>query len=294
MLKTGSELKSAREHAGLSAELIAQRTKFKSYRILALERGDFDNLPHGIYLDAIVRAYAHEVGIDPEPMVERVRVERGTRPGDLPIADEESAHFVPVKSHRREAVEPSRATVALSGLALVALLGWGTYLYEAGGAANRNIPAKVYAALTGRGRSLHVSRATRPEAPARLSTTVTLNDVTGTWRLATEVEFSSYARYEGLLLGYELQLTQDGDRVTGIGRKIFENSSGIYSRGQTPITISGIVDGDRLMLTFTERGTQRSSQGAFVLQREQDGTMRGRFTSNAANSNGRAEARRVG
>ena len=98
---------------------------------------------------------------------------------------------------------------------------------------------------------------------------------------------------KGLLLGYELRLDQDGNRITGVGRKITENGSGIYSRGQTPIAISGIVDGDRLMLTFVEGGAKRTSRGAFVLQQAQDGTLRGRFTSNAAGSSGTAEARRL-
>ncbi len=272
MPQTGSELRFAREQAGLSAEMIAQRTKFKLYRIVALEEGDFYNLPHGPHLDAIVRAYANEVGIDPEPMVERVRAERGTRPGDGPIQ-----RYEPVDFERRnvavqvaETVEPSRGTIVFSALALLALLGWGSYLYEASGAAKRDIPGKMYAALTGQSH-----------------TQVTASqDVTGSWRLATQVESSKYSHYEGLLLGYELRLDQNGERVTGVGRKIAEN-------GQTPIAISGVVDGDRLMLTFIEGGAQRTSRGAVVLQRQQDGTMRGRFTTNAAGSSGSAEARRV-
>jgi cytoskeletal protein RodZ len=322
MHTTGRELQYAREQRGLSAETIAQRTRFKLYRIVALEQGDFDNLPHGIYLDAIVRAYAHEVGIDPEPMVERVRAERGKRPGDLPIPFEEPVDFAPASPlmpSQPQTAEPSRTVIALSGLALFALLGWGAYLYEATDAAKRNIPGKIYAALTARvdrqaapmrfapdpvptstvpastvtaQNAVRVTNAPRP-APPRQETTVALEDVTGSWRLATQVESSSYARYEGMLLGYELDLQQEGDRVSGVGRKIIENGRGIYSRGQTPIAISGAVEGDQLMLSFVEGGAQRSSRGAFVLQRQEDGTLRGRFTSNAAKSAGSAEARRV-
>lgn len=319
MSNTGRELRDAREQAGLSAEMVAQRTKFKLYRIVALDNGDFANLPEGTYLDAIVRAYALEVGIDPEQMVERVRAERGKRPGDAPTAGHE-----PVDFERRDAPqiaetgEPSRATVALSALLLLALLGWGSYLYEASGAAKRDIPGKMYAALTGRAQAQvsPLSANPRPVPPEAIvlppqivpgngvvaatneperkrATAASHEDVTGSWRLATQVESSKYARYEDLLLGYELELEQDGDRVSGVGRKIVENGTGIYSRGQTPIAISGIADGDRLMLTFIEEGAQRSSRGAFVLRREQDGTLRGRLTTNAAGSAGSAEARRV-
>ena len=332
MQKTGSELRFSREWAGLTAEMVAQRTKFKLYRILALEEGDFDSLPHGPQLDAIVRAYATEVGIDPEPMVQRVRAERGIRPGDELMTAHDSVDFerrsvagdvplavssAPIAADAVKTVEPTRRTVVFSALALLALLGWGSYLYEASGAAKRDIPGKIYAVLTGQAHAQNapvtenrdpvepqaaplspqvvpgpgvVSAAMEPERELATSAS---HDVTGTWRLATQVESSKYSRYQGLLLGYELRLDQKADRVTGVGRKIAENGNGIYSRGQTPIAISGVIDGDRLMLTFVEGGAQRTSRGAFILQREQDGTLRGRFTSNAAGSSGSAEARRV-
>ncbi len=332
MQKTGSELRFSREWAGLTAEMVAQRTKFKLYRILALEEGDFDSLPHGPHLDAIVRAYATEVGIDPEPMVARVRAERGTRPGDELMTAHEPVDFerrsvaddvpvgvetAPIPADPVKTVEPTRRTIVFSALALLALLGWGSYLYEASGAAKRDIPGKMYAVLTGQAQTENApvsenSDPIEPQAaplppqvvpgpgivsatmePERERATVASHDVTGTWRLATQVESSQYSRYKGLLLGYEVRLDQSGDRVTGVGRKIAENGDGIYSRGQTPIAISGVVDGDRLMLTFVEGGARRTSRGAFVLQPEQDGTLRGRFTSNAAGSSGSAEARRV-
>jgi transcriptional regulator with XRE-family HTH domain len=84
-MTAGTELRQAREHAGLTVEEISERTKIQLCKIEALEHDDYARLPQGIYLDGIVRAYAHEVGIDPEPMVERVRLERGKLPGDWEI-----------------------------------------------------------------------------------------------------------------------------------------------------------------------------------------------------------------
>ena len=49
----------------------------------------------------------------------------------------------------------------------------------------------------------------------------------GSWTLKTQVESSSYSRYAGLQLGYEIRLEQKGDRVTGSGRKVTENGNGI-------------------------------------------------------------------
>ena len=93
-MTVGTELKQGREKAGLSPEQISERTKIQLYKIDALEHNTFELLPQGIYLDGIVRAYASEVGIDPDRMVERVRLERGKLPGDweIPFA-------VPIELH---------------------------------------------------------------------------------------------------------------------------------------------------------------------------------------------------
>jgi len=74
-MRAGSELKAAREKAGISVEVISKRTKISVSKLVALERNDFKNLPTGLYLFSTVRAYAREVHIDPEPIVERLRAE---------------------------------------------------------------------------------------------------------------------------------------------------------------------------------------------------------------------------
>jgi len=111
--------------------------------------------------------------------------------------------------------------------------------------------------------------------------------------MATHVESSSNSPLAGQKLDYEVKLEQDGDRVTGVGRKVSENGSGIVPRAQTPVTLSGTIAGDRLTLNFVERGAERPTQGKFVLLIDEGGTLRGRFSNNAAQSSGRVEARRV-
>jgi hypothetical protein len=110
--------------------------------------------------------------------------------------------------------------------------------------------------------------------------------------LSTNVESTNLEAFSGLRLGYEIQLTQKGDHVSGTGRKITENGKAIGSPAQTPITLEGTIKGDRLTLTFTEKGTQRDSQGKFVLLAD-EGTLRGRFSSTAAQSSGTVEAHRA-
>jgi cytoskeleton protein RodZ len=74
-MRVGSELKAARKKAGLTVEVISKQTKISVSKLAALEKNDFKNLPTGLYLFSSVRAYAREVRIDPEPLVERLRAE---------------------------------------------------------------------------------------------------------------------------------------------------------------------------------------------------------------------------
>ena len=72
-MRVGSELKAARKKAGLTVEVVAKRTKIRVSKLIALEKNDFKHLPTGLYLFAVVRAYAREVHVDPEPLIERLR-----------------------------------------------------------------------------------------------------------------------------------------------------------------------------------------------------------------------------
>lgn len=69
MSEFGLHLKQAREGRGISLRQIASATKISTGALEALERGDFSRLPGGIFSRAFVRAYAIEVGLDPEETV---------------------------------------------------------------------------------------------------------------------------------------------------------------------------------------------------------------------------------
>ena len=62
----GSRLRAAREAKNLELRDIASTTKISIGALEALEQNDFDPLPGGIFTRAFVRAYASEVGLDPE------------------------------------------------------------------------------------------------------------------------------------------------------------------------------------------------------------------------------------
>jgi transcriptional regulator with XRE-family HTH domain len=65
----GRRLRDQRERRGLTLEAIADSTKIKASCLAALERGDIDPWPSGLFRRAYFRAYAAEVGVAPEPLM---------------------------------------------------------------------------------------------------------------------------------------------------------------------------------------------------------------------------------
>jgi len=62
----GTFLRQAREQRGVSLQDLAVATKISARVLEALERNDPSKLPGGIFSRAFVRAYAREVGLDPD------------------------------------------------------------------------------------------------------------------------------------------------------------------------------------------------------------------------------------
>lgn len=77
----GLALRTTREAAGRTLRDVADVTKLGVRTLDALERNQIDRLPPGIFRRAVVRAYAREVGLDPE---ETLRVFLGRYPDALP------------------------------------------------------------------------------------------------------------------------------------------------------------------------------------------------------------------
>jgi cytoskeleton protein RodZ len=75
MADFGGQLKAAREQRGVTLRQIATATKISMTVLEALERSDFSRLPGGIFSRAFVRAYAIQVGLDPEQTVLEFLVE---------------------------------------------------------------------------------------------------------------------------------------------------------------------------------------------------------------------------
>ncbi len=65
----GGKLRLAREQRGISLRQISAATKISIAALEALERNDVSRLPGGIFSRSFVRAYAAEVGLDPDQTV---------------------------------------------------------------------------------------------------------------------------------------------------------------------------------------------------------------------------------
>ena len=75
MTNVGRELAQAREGRALSLTELARRTKISEAALRAIERNDARALPRGIYVRGFLRAYAREVGCDPDELVRRYLIQ---------------------------------------------------------------------------------------------------------------------------------------------------------------------------------------------------------------------------
>lgn len=132
-----------------------------------------------------------------------------------------------------------------------------------------------------------------PEPTPTPRPTPTPGDINGRWDLRNDVESTSHEPFAGMNLGYRLNLVQDGNRVHGRGQKISENGIQLLPSQRTPIEVEGRIEGDQLVLHFTEIGSQRTSRGTMRWRLGPGSTLRGRFSSDAADSAGSSVARRL-
>jgi cytoskeletal protein RodZ len=75
----GTRLKRAREERGVSLRQISEVTKISVSALEAIERNDFRRLPGGIFSRSFLRAYASEVGLDPDATIREFANEMGKR-----------------------------------------------------------------------------------------------------------------------------------------------------------------------------------------------------------------------
>ncbi|MGL6159293.1 RodZ domain-containing protein [Microbulbifer sp.] len=108
----GSQLRRAREHAGLTLEELSRRLCMTLGKLELLERDEYDRLPGALYVRGYIRNACKELGIDAEPVLEAF--------SGYSAAEEESRALL---DHvRRAPVMDSKPQRSLRGLALLPLL----------------------------------------------------------------------------------------------------------------------------------------------------------------------------
>lgn len=80
MTELGTFLKQRREASGLTLDQIQQTTKIQKRYIIAIEEGDYKNLPGSFYARAFIKTYAESLGLDVDELYE-------TYAKDLPKID---------------------------------------------------------------------------------------------------------------------------------------------------------------------------------------------------------------
>lgn len=68
-----SGLASLRQEAGVTIEEIMDATKLSRRFVEAIDQGDFDQLPGGIFTVSYIRQYAETIGQDPDAIVAELR-----------------------------------------------------------------------------------------------------------------------------------------------------------------------------------------------------------------------------
>ncbi|MSO76986.1 MAG: helix-turn-helix domain-containing protein [Alphaproteobacteria bacterium] len=117
----GDILRAARERRGDSLESISGVLKIARTQLLAIEEGRFHDLPGKAYAIGFIRAYAKQVGLDPERVVDFLRAQATGIP-EVP----ELKFPVPLAERRRSGI----AALALSASLAAGVYGGWVYFTD--------------------------------------------------------------------------------------------------------------------------------------------------------------------
>jgi cytoskeleton protein RodZ len=101
----GAALRQVREARGISLRQIAVATKLSPSALEAIERDDLGRLPGGIFTRSFVRAYATELGVDPDRTLHEFLSQFSERevephvvpsnaPSEAPVAGNDTARMI--------------------------------------------------------------------------------------------------------------------------------------------------------------------------------------------------------
>jgi cytoskeleton protein RodZ len=125
------ELRGERERRKVSIETICEETKVSSRHLHALEAGEYDQLPGGVFRKGIVRSYLGALGLDETTWLERF--EASLRESGVVSADgNDWIEFAENVRRNRIGTEPATGLRWMGvGMMLASLmaLGWGVWKF---------------------------------------------------------------------------------------------------------------------------------------------------------------------
>lgn len=146
MEQLGARLKAAREARGRSLREIAATTKISVAALEAVERQDFSKLPGGIFGRAFIRAYAIEVGLNPETTVKdfvtavEVHERNAAKRVRAPEVTREDQAFL---ERQRQAARLLRFAIVVLIVAAIAFAIWRTRPLWSGAPAPAPTPSEA-------------------------------------------------------------------------------------------------------------------------------------------------------
>ncbi len=124
------ELRWERERRKVSIERICEETKVSVRHLLALEAGEYDALPGGVFRKGIVRSYLAAIGLDEVPWIERF--ETSLRESGAESEDTDWTEFAENVRRNRVGAE-SRTSLRWMGVGTMATmliaLGWAVWKF---------------------------------------------------------------------------------------------------------------------------------------------------------------------
>jgi cytoskeleton protein RodZ len=106
----GDTLYEARTRRAVDLDEVHAATGIRPRYLRAIEQEDWDALPEEFYARSFIRKYAEFLGVDPGPLVDEYRRQRGTAGG---VGDAPTSPFARTNSRRAEALRRRRARQAV-------------------------------------------------------------------------------------------------------------------------------------------------------------------------------------
>ncbi len=124
--KLGEVLRAARETKGVDLSRVERDTKIRERYLVALERGDYRELPGAVYTRGFLRNYGAYLGLDAEYLIDLYRIETSTAAAErtrMPVAPRPIGDGPRVRSSSPPGIIVAALLTVAVG-AFVAYLGW--------------------------------------------------------------------------------------------------------------------------------------------------------------------------